>query len=186
MSGYPTVAFFKNGRMIEYKPKGSGAMTAVDIANTAFKKAKKFLKGTIMLRDQVFCNVDSIYAVVPAHAVALSGCRRDPEMVPDPESIMPTDWDEEEDGPWAPEMIKNPVCESQAKTVSQFCLAAGPPSLEHTMCRATVLLQLPSNWHKSITFFPALPFVCFGPVGNDQTERRLASYKEKDDQGDGA
>ena len=89
VTGYPTVAFFKNGRAIEYKPKGGGGMKAVDIANTAFKKAKKFLKG----------------------------CRRDPEMVPDPESIRPADWDEEEDGPWAPEMIKNPVCESQAKTV---------------------------------------------------------------------
>ncbi len=38
-------------------------------------------------------------------------------MVPDPDSVRPSDWDDDEDGPWAPEMIKNPVCESQAKTV---------------------------------------------------------------------
>jgi hypothetical protein len=45
VSAYPTVAFFKNGRSIEYKPKGGGALSALDIANTAFKKAKSFLKG---------------------------------------------------------------------------------------------------------------------------------------------
>eukprot|EP01043_Picozoa_sp_COSAG02_P045868 COSAG02_NODE_4237_length_5599_cov_6.352000_3_plen_72_part_00 len=46
VGGYPTVAFFKNGRSIEYKPpKDGGALSALHIANTAFRKAKAFLKG---------------------------------------------------------------------------------------------------------------------------------------------
>ena len=103
VQSYPTFAFFKNGRVIEYKP-AAGATTerekVLGIANTAFKKAKKFLKG----------------------------CRRDPEMVPDPESIKPRDWDDEEDGPWAPELIKNPICESQAKTAMVNLKAGALPT----------------------------------------------------------
>ncbi len=46
VSSYPTVGFFKNGRSIEYKPpKDGGALSALHIANTAFRKAKAFLKG---------------------------------------------------------------------------------------------------------------------------------------------
>ena len=50
------MAFFKNGRSIEYKPKGGGALSALEIANTAFKKAKMFLKGAYQLGAEMGMN----------------------------------------------------------------------------------------------------------------------------------